>query len=607
MTTHRPRAGGPAGPDPGPAGPSAHGRRAARWADQPEPPRQHRRRTTSSCGGSAATPRCSASTATPSTSTRVAAARAGVGAPVVDYRPDLGVLVIGFLDGTHLRQRLVRRPRRRAPGRAGDPAAARRAALQRRLRHVRAAGRATSGPCGTRAIRCFDGYADHDDAFHRVERALAVRAEPTVPCNNDLLAGNFVDDGAQVWLIDYEYSGNNDACFELGNTGTECDLDDDQVEALVAAYYGRPPAGRAGAGAAAGAGVGRTAGRCGARSRPPRATSTSTSTSWGQERFEKAARGVHLRPASRPCSRRRPVPTSSAPVPRPRRRRRRRRDRHQHRLPPDPARLDRRAAARAGQPVRRHDLARGRAGRAAARVGERHAAGAVLRRALRPARGGDRAVRRLQAVRRGDRGPHPGPDDPAAPHRGHRRRVRPRVRAADPRRGAGALAGDAGRRPGRRDLAARRRQGQPDRPDPGAGQGRAAGRRPDRRAGPRHRTCSPGTARSPACAPTGATSRPRWWSTAPASGRPRSARWPGCPCRCTRPSTSTWSPTRSRACTPTCRSCATPTAGPTSRRRSAASSSAASSPRPSRGCRPTGCPTRSSSRCSTRTGTTSRC
>ena len=86
----------------------------------------------------------------------------------------------------------------------------------------------------------------------------------------------------------------------------------------------------------------------------------------------------------------------------------------------------------------------------------------------------------------------------------------------------------------------------------------------------------------------------------------RSARWPASPCRCTPPSTSTSSPTRSRASTRTCRSCATRTAGPTSRRRSAAWWSAASSPRPSRGCRRTRCPTRSSSRCSTRTGTTSR-
>ena len=43
---------------------------------------------------------------------------------------------------------------------------------------------------------------------------------------------------------------------------------------------------------------------------------------------------------------------------------------------------------------------------------------------------------------------------------------------------------------------------------------------------------------------------------------------------------------RRRACTRTCRSCATRTAGPTSRRRSAAWWSAASSPRPSRGGRP---------------------
>ena len=54
------------------------------------------------------------------------------------------------------------------------------------------------------------------------------------------------------------------------------------------------------------------------------------------------------------------------------------------------------------------------------------------------------------------------------------------------------------------------------------------------------------------------------------------------------------------------RSCATRTATPTSRRRSAAWWSAASSRTPSRGSPPTSCPTRSSSSCSTRTGTTSR-
>ncbi len=138
--------------------------------------------------------------------------------------------------------------------------------------------------------RLFDGYVSFDEHFHRVEAALAARAEPTVPCNNDLLAGNFVDDGEKLWLIDYEYSGNNDACFELGNTSTECDLDDDQVEALVTAYYGRPVRNKL------------------ARTRLQALVSAygwslwgaiqaSASSidfdfdSWGLERFEKAARG----------------------------------------------------------------------------------------------------------------------------------------------------------------------------------------------------------------------------------------------------------------------------------------------------------------------------
>jgi thiamine kinase-like enzyme len=169
----------------------------------------------------------------------VAAAEAGVGAPVVDYRPDLGVLVIGYIDGVTYENATF-----------ADPGVVERAgqAIRRLHEGPRFTGDFDMFARQTRYLRTvheqgyrlFDGYASYDEHFHRVEAALAVRAEPTVPCNNDLLAGNFVDDGDKLWLIDYEYSGNNDACFELGNTSTECDLDDDQVEALVTAYYGRP-------------------------------------------------------------------------------------------------------------------------------------------------------------------------------------------------------------------------------------------------------------------------------------------------------------------------------------------------------------------------------
>jgi thiamine kinase-like enzyme len=70
--------------------------------------------------------------------------------------------------------------------------------------------------------------------------ALAAGAEGTVPCHNDLLAANIVDDGTRLWFIDYEYAGNNDPCFELGNIWSEAALPAHRLTELVTAYYGRP-------------------------------------------------------------------------------------------------------------------------------------------------------------------------------------------------------------------------------------------------------------------------------------------------------------------------------------------------------------------------------
>ena len=90
-----------------------------------------------------------------------------------------------------------------------------------------------------------DGYDAFAPQWERVRRALAVRPAATVPCNNDLLAGNFIDDGQRVWLIDYEYSGNNDPAFELGNTATECDLSREQTDELVDGWAAEDPSFRA--------------------------------------------------------------------------------------------------------------------------------------------------------------------------------------------------------------------------------------------------------------------------------------------------------------------------------------------------------------------------
>jgi thiamine kinase-like enzyme len=82
------------------------------------------------------------------------------------------------------------------------------------------------------------GYREHVEQIPRIEAALKARRPASVPCHNDLLAENYLDDGARLWLVDWEYSGNNDPAFELGNTAQELGYDDAQVEELCAAYFG---------------------------------------------------------------------------------------------------------------------------------------------------------------------------------------------------------------------------------------------------------------------------------------------------------------------------------------------------------------------------------
>jgi thiamine kinase-like enzyme len=168
-----------------------------------------------------------------------AAAAAGVGAPAVEFRPDLRMLVIGFLPGRAL-----------TDDDFTDPAVLIRAADAVRRLHAgpRFAGdfdmfARQAGYLATireRGFRLPTGYDDHARAWDDVRRALNATPRPTVPCNNDLLAANFIDAGERVWLIDYEYSGNNDACFELGNTATECGFTAEMTQAWTEAYFGSP-------------------------------------------------------------------------------------------------------------------------------------------------------------------------------------------------------------------------------------------------------------------------------------------------------------------------------------------------------------------------------
>ncbi len=83
-------------------------------------------------------------------------------------------------------------------------------------------------------------YRDWLPTVAQIERAVTADALPLAPCHNDLLCENFIDDGTALRIVDYELSGNNDPCFDLGNTAQEAEFDEDLRAALCESYFGTP-------------------------------------------------------------------------------------------------------------------------------------------------------------------------------------------------------------------------------------------------------------------------------------------------------------------------------------------------------------------------------
>ena len=251
----------------------------------------------------------------------------------------------------------------------------------------------------------------------------------------------------------------------------------------------------------------------------------------------------------------RPRETSDDQLPHPGPRRHHRRRHHGllDGLSSGQARLEGRGAAGAGAAERRHDLACGGPRRPAAQLPEPDAAHPLQHRALLQARGRDRAGDGLEAVRLAVGGAHRGAHGAAAPLGRHGQRPGRRLRAADAQAGRREVPHHAHRRPGRRGVAAGRRQGQSRRHHPGAGPRRAHRRRAhlreDARDGDRHQ----GRPRHRRADDRGRRSRPRSSSTAAASGRASSRARSASRCRSIPASTCTSSPRRWRTCRATCR------------------------------------------------------
>jgi thiamine kinase-like enzyme len=167
-----------------------------------------------------------------------AAAEAGVGAKIAYYLPVEKVMVLEYIPGQTMSIAALQQP--------GMPS---RIAHSLKLLHA--------GPrflTDFNMFRLVDYYLDivarvevpipanyreRLPAVKQIELALARQPLPSVPCNNDLLAENYIDDGHLLRTIDFEYSGNNDPCFELGNTCQEQQYDEARIVEMCAAYFGQ--------------------------------------------------------------------------------------------------------------------------------------------------------------------------------------------------------------------------------------------------------------------------------------------------------------------------------------------------------------------------------
>jgi thiamine kinase-like enzyme len=165
-----------------------------------------------------------------------AAAAAGIAPEVVYFLEPEGYLVTRFIEGRPLPEETLRQPE----------------TLARVVTALQAFHRLPAIPGSFSAFRVVETYAatareygvpfppDFDWLLERkqeIERALAAQPFTPRPCHNDLLNGNFLDDGA-IRILDWEYAGMGDVFFDLANLAINHSFAEEDDRRLLQAYFG---------------------------------------------------------------------------------------------------------------------------------------------------------------------------------------------------------------------------------------------------------------------------------------------------------------------------------------------------------------------------------
>lgn len=95
----------------------------------------------------------------------------------------------------------------------------------------------------TKDVSLPEGYRAVLAETQAVRAALSKYPAPLVACHCDPLCENFLDTDSRMWLVDWEYSGMNDPMWDLGDLSVEGVFEEEQDEAMLAAYFdGEAPA-----------------------------------------------------------------------------------------------------------------------------------------------------------------------------------------------------------------------------------------------------------------------------------------------------------------------------------------------------------------------------
>jgi thiamine kinase-like enzyme len=172
------------------------------------------------------------------------ASEAGVNAPLVHFDVSNGVMVTEFIEGAlTMNGELFKK--------AGRPA---RAAIALRQMHKFEKPFASRfelfGQIDTylellrsKGAAIPEGYDEVQKEAEKVRAALDANPMPLAPCHCDPLAENFLDTGDRMWVVDWEYAGNNDPMWDLGDVSVEAGFDESQDGEMMTAYFdGEPPA-----------------------------------------------------------------------------------------------------------------------------------------------------------------------------------------------------------------------------------------------------------------------------------------------------------------------------------------------------------------------------